>query len=81
MQGEIKATSHEGSVLSCTVSRYFWVGIDETGGLAIGKDRVPFKKRLMRWKDDDDPGTLNAMSISTGNDQIGVWEFTEIEGN
>lgn len=80
VRGAIKATSNEMDILSCITARFFWIGIDGSGALAVGKDSIPFKKQLMSWKDGENPGRITAVGIATDGGQAGVWEFTQVQG-
>ena len=80
VQGDVKATLNRPNLVSCTVSRYFWLGIDDGGALAVGEGSVPFQKLLMSWKDEESPVLVSAISIATGPGQTGTWEFPQVNG-
>ena len=77
---ETKATESTEGILDCQAFRPFWVRwVDNV--LELGEGTHAGKRSIIKWEDTEDPHPVEALTISTGFDAEGVWEFSYVDGN
>jgi len=65
-------------ILHCDEMRSFWISW-EYGLIMVGKGSKVGKNEVMHWLDPA-PYSVHAISVSTGYESSGLWEFSSTEG-
>ena len=78
VDGEMKSSSSE-NLLDCNSQKDFWIRWDG-GNIRFGKGDVVGEQEVLQWQHDD-PYDINYVSLTSKNDQDGLWDIISQIGN
>ena len=73
INGEVKTKGHTTDILSVSQMRPFWISW-RRGAILVGHGDTVGDRSFLMWKPDA-PHAINAVSMATGGDRLGAWEF------
>ena len=73
VNGEVKTRATTTDILSGSEMRPFWISW-KRGAILVGHGDTIGERSFLMWKPDS-PHDINAVSMTTGEDRMGAWEF------
>ena len=74
-----EALAETPDILSCNEFRSFWIQW-ENNHVEVGEGSVINQRRFINWADTTDPHGISALTLSTGWESTGDWQFSYISG-